>query len=131
MLPKPLSQSTSAYILVIEDNVLIRMVLADALRHAGFSVAEATSADEALSYLGHDGAVDLVLSDIQMPGSLDGLDLARRLRKDYPALPIILTSGSLGSNSVEGIGLFIPKPYDVDHVAVSATLGHRPAGVPA
>ena len=95
--------------------MLIRIVLAEELRDAGFSVIEAASAEEALAWLSAGGAVDVVFSDIRMPGSLNGLDMTRLLRERYPALPVILTSGdysgTYGAHSADGPDLFIPKPY--------------------
>jgi CheY-like chemotaxis protein len=99
---------SSARILVVEDDVLVRAVGAETLRLAGFTVIEAASADEAWAYLRTGEAVDLVFSDIQMPGSLTGVDLARLLRAIRPELPIILTSGRAGP---EGLGRFLMKPY--------------------
>jgi CheY-like chemotaxis protein len=125
MQPKPHHGTVPSSILVVEDEVLIRAFLADALREAGFSVIEAAHAEEALSYIRTAGPVDLVLSDIQMPGSLNGLQMARQLRVQFPALPIILTSGNFDPRNAEGLGRFIPKPYDVRTVVeiVSELLG--------
>jgi CheY-like chemotaxis protein len=125
MLPVLAPRKVPASILVIEDEVLIRMLIANELREVGFSVVEAARADDALSYLKMGGKIDLVFSDIQMPGSLTGLDLARLLRSDYPLLPIILTSGNLSFECAADVGPFVPKPYDVQHVValVLSTLG--------
>jgi two-component system, response regulator PdtaR len=102
-------------ILVVEDEVLVRMLIADQLRNAGYSVIEAADADEALALLAHTN-VNVVLSDVQMPGSLDGAGLARILRSKYPALKILLTSGhSAGVDAVEHDGFFA-KPYNVAEI---------------
>src|SRR5438874_384004 len=69
-------------ILVVEDEVLVRMLIADQLRNAGYSVIEAADADEALALLAHTFNVNVVLSDVQMPGSLDGAGLARIVRSN-------------------------------------------------
>jgi PleD family two-component response regulator len=74
-------------ILVVEDEVLIRCLICDDLREAGFVVVEAENADEASSYLASGAPVDLIFSDVHMPGSMDGLDLARRIRNERPCLP--------------------------------------------
>jgi CheY-like chemotaxis protein len=97
----------------VEDEVLIRALVAEELRAAGFSVLEAVCADDALSYFKAGVQVDLVFSDVQMPGSLDGLQLARQLRKEYPRLPIILTSGNRTPSRDKDVTFFVPKPYDV------------------
>jgi CheY-like chemotaxis protein len=131
MLPELDSSPAAARILIVEDDVLIRAIVADELRSAGFSVVEAASADEALSYLKAGGQTDLVFSDIWMPGSLNGLDLARQLRDKYPSLPIILASGNFSSQNLVDFGLFIRKPYDVEHAVamVSEALGFEPRAV--
>lgn len=127
MLPRLEPGLVPARILVVEDEVLIRLALADALRGAGFSVVEASNADEALSYLQAGGHIDLVFSDINMPGSLNGLELALRIRDDFPFLAIILTSGYELTQKLNGIGRFIQKPYAMDHAvaAVGEMLGRE------
>jgi CheY-like chemotaxis protein len=133
MVPAPESQPAPIRVLVVEDEVLIRILVADELREVGFSVIEAANADEALSYLKAGGDVDLVFSDIRMPGSLDGLELARQLRGRYPSLPIILTSGNFfGTYGPHGANLFIAKPYKVERVIaiISTILMQRSDGTP-
>jgi CheY-like chemotaxis protein len=80
-------------ILVVEDEALIRMMIADDLRQAGFKIIEAANADDALKVLQTSVKVDMVLTDIRMPGSLDGLELARRVRANWPKLKILIVSG--------------------------------------
>ena len=87
MVPQQLPQPRAAPILVVEDEVLTRAIMAEELRLAGFSVIEADRADEALTYIKSGEQVDLVFSDIQTPGSLDGLQLAQTLWGKYPNLP--------------------------------------------
>ena len=87
MVPQPLLRPRTAQILIVEDEVLIRALIAEELRLAGFSVIECDRADEALTYLGVGEEVDLVFSDINTPGSLDGLQLAETLRGKYPDIP--------------------------------------------
>lgn len=116
MTPNPNPQPLAASILVVEDEVLLRVVVADELRTLGFSVLEASNADEALSYFSAGLNVGLVFTDIQLPGSLDGLQMAHRLRTEYPSLPIVLTSGNHGFLGRPGVGLFVPKPYEVRSV---------------
>ena len=108
-------------ILIVEDEVLTRMVLAEELRDAGYTVFEASNADEAMTLLKTGGQIDLVFSDVQMPGSMDGLELARRLRVEYPSLPVILSSAH---PAPETVAPFITKPYRLERVvsAISLTL---------
>jgi CheY-like chemotaxis protein len=79
-------------ILVVEDETLVRMMIADDLRDAGFKTIEAGNADDALKVLHAAVTVDMVVTDIRMPGSLDGLELARRIRADWPNLKIVIVS---------------------------------------
>src|SRR5512139_614094 len=81
-------------VLVVEDDVLVRTVLAAYLRECGFDVVEAGSADEAIRVLEAGIRVDIVFSDVNMPGSMDGFGLARWLRRERPGLKIILTTGA-------------------------------------
>lgn len=113
MLPEPEPKAGIAHILVVEDEVLVRAVIAEELRSAGCAVIEAGRGDEALVYLRAGERIDLVFSDIQMPGTLNGLQLAERIRHDFPAIPVILTSGNARPSPVSGFGLFVAKPYDI------------------
>jgi CheY-like chemotaxis protein len=116
--------SPLARILIVEDEVLTRMGLAEDLRDAGYFVVEASNADDAMAYLKTGSQIDLVFSDIQMPGSMDGLELARRLRVERPSLPVILSSGGRGP---EGVATFITKPYRMERVisTISKALQHE------
>ena len=130
MVPQQLPQPRAARILVVEDEVLTRAIMAEELRLAGFSVIEADRADEALTYIESGEQVDLVFSDIQTPGSLDGLQLAQTLWGKYPNLPVIFTSGNAAPKHV---GTFVPKPYDVTQTAalVSRILAQKSPGEPS
>jgi CheY-like chemotaxis protein len=99
-------------ILVVEDEVLVRMMIADALRNAGYIVLEASNADEALEVLRHSPKVRLVFTDLRMPGSMDGAKFAGFVRSAYPVIKVVLTSGeSAAVDLAEHDGLF-PKPCD-------------------
>jgi DNA-binding NtrC family response regulator len=133
MVPEPETEAAPHSVLVIEDELYIRLLLADELREAGFRVVEAAHADEALAWLRAGGEVDLVFSDITMPGALNGLDLARWLRENHPALPVILTSGNAVPRREDGLAGFIPKPYSIEDAVslVRETLsGRRPVASP-
>ena len=110
----PKCHLAQAMILLVEDEVLVRMTLADQLRSAGYVVLEASNADEALDLVhtkGHD--VQLLLSDIRMPGRMDGVELARGIRAQHPLIKIVLASGESFSaihwGDTDG---FFPKPYN-------------------
>jgi DNA-binding response OmpR family regulator len=79
-------------VLVVEDELVNREIMAEALAEAGFSVDTAGSADEALRLLNIDGH-GLVVTDIHMPGRLDGIGLAEHVHSRNPALPIVFVTG--------------------------------------
>lgn len=111
-------------VLVVEDEVLIRMAAADHLRHCGFKVAEAGSAAEAQELILSGLNVDLVFSDITMPGALDGIGLAQWLGVHAPDVPVILTSGVTSSldaakQACTNVRSMMPKPYDYDGVVTN------------
>jgi CheY-like chemotaxis protein len=104
-------QPAPARILVVEDEPLIRFVIAEALRELGVSVVEAASADEAWQYLTAVGSADLVFTDHRMPGSMTGAQLAARIKQQYPTLIVIVTSGYL--DDLGYADNVIAKPYDL------------------
>ncbi|QDX28183.1 response regulator [Sphingomonas suaedae] len=118
------------YVLVVEDEPFLRSLLADELRDVGFTVVEAANADEALAYAQVNRNIDLVFSDIQMPGSMNGIALAASLRAANPALPVILTSGNIVPDTVTQLSAFVPKPYRLAEAVslVFKTLGVAPRG---
>ena len=101
-------------VLVVEDELLIRMDAVDMLRGAGFDVIEAVNADEAIMILEGGSTIDVVFTDIQMPGSMDGLKLAQAVRGRWPPIKIIATSGHVHVSETElpEGGRFLPKPYN-------------------
>jgi len=122
-----------ATILVVEDEVLIRLVLADELRMAGFFVLEAADADAALALIVAEPAIALVFTDIRMPGSMDGLGLMHRVRAYWPHLKIIVASGAaLPVDEEPCWDLSLQKPYDVPDVlrSVDLVLGDLARGAP-
>src|ERR1700679_4018130 len=82
-------------VLVVEDEMLLRMRAVDIVEDAGFIPIEAVNADEALAILESRSDVDLLFTDIQMPGSMDGLKLAYAVHERWPSIKIILVSGKL------------------------------------
>jgi len=118
--------ATQATILVVEDEVLVRMFIAEQLREAGYCVIEAADAREAMEVLRHHGVyVKLVFSDVQMPGFMDGLALAKTIRSEYPLIKVVLTSGHLSHVDWAAHDGFFPKPYRADKIIrhVKALLG--------
>ena len=104
-------------VLVVEDEVLIRIDTAEGLRQAGYRVFEARSADEALELLALGHQIDVVFSDVHMPGRLDGVDLHDEVTRRYPSIAVILTSATTlkRDGPVQGVH-FIPKPYPLEAV---------------
>jgi CheY-like chemotaxis protein len=123
MSPEPKLAPQPAKVLLVEDEPLVRMLLADELRQAGLTVVEASGASEALTFLAVD-SVDLVVTDIQMPGGMDGIELAERVRQTHPSVPIVLTSGNPPPRNLSRIGPFLMKPYGLSEAVgvVVATL---------
>lgn len=110
--PQPLDEARRASVMVVEDEPLVRSLVAELLRAEGLVVVEASNAAEALAYLSTGAVVDLVFSDVRMPG-MSGIELAAQIRTRYPAIQVILTSGDMGPVNLNELGSFIPKPYPV------------------
>ena len=107
--------STPINVLVVEDEMVLRMRAVDIVEDAGFTAVEAVNADEALSILETRSDIDLLFSDIQMPGSMDGLKLAHAVHERWPSIKIILVSGQVevSDSDKPADSLFIGKPLDV------------------
>jgi len=100
-------------VLVVEDEPLLRMHAAFLLEEAGYTVVEACDADVAIELLLTRTDIRLVFTDIDMPGSMDGLRLAAAIRSRWPPIEIIVTSGKLSPSATDmpPRGLFLAKPY--------------------
>lgn len=116
-------------ILVVEDEHLIRFFVAEELRAQGNLVLEAANAEEALALLDSRQEIDLLLTDIRMPGPLDGAALARRVRRDRPRVKIVVVCGHLraGELTADVDGFFV-KPVDIPRLArhIQALLAPAP-----
>lgn len=121
MVPQARPQTGELRVLVLEDEVLIRIAIAEELRAHGIAVVETVNADEAWSYLQAGGRADLIFSDVRMPGSMDGVEFAHRVKAVYPEIQIVLTSGTAGAqmmmSSGRWLGHFLPKPYSFEQAA--------------
>src|ERR1700735_2763523 len=100
-------------VLVVEDEFLIRMNAAEMIEEAGFEVLEASNADEAVAILEARLDIAVVFTDIQMPGSMDGLKLARAVRNRWPPIHIVATSGlvDVRTRDLPAGWRVRPKPY--------------------
>jgi len=109
-------------ILFVEDDDEVAALVREMLAQLGYEVLRAASATAALGALANERPVDLVFSDIMMPGGMSGLDLAREVRARRPGLPILLTSGyaeaSIATAQAMGVSV-LPKPYRLDQLAAS------------
>lgn len=104
-------------ILVVEDEAFTRMAAADALEDRGFAPYEAGDAHEALDLLSEHPEIILLFTDVDMPGGMDGVQLARRARQVRPDVGIIITSGKRRVPDVPAGGSFLAKPYRPQQLA--------------
>jgi two-component system, response regulator PdtaR len=108
-----------ALILVVDDDVLERMGASAMFSDAGYRVLEAADADEALQFLEENAAIRLIFTDVSMPGSMSGADLARQVAHRWPSVGIIMTSGRPRPEKLPLSMRFHDKPY-----APTAVLRH-------
>src|SRR5215212_3015585 len=90
-----ISTPSSPNVLVVEDEMVLRMRAVDIVEDAGFEPIEAVNADEAIQILETRDDISMLFTDIQMPGSMDGLKLAHAVHKRWPHIKIILVSGQI------------------------------------
>ena len=105
-------------VLIVEDEFLLRIDASEMIEAAGFGVVEASNADQAIEILEARPDITTVFTDIQMPGSMDGLKLARAIRGRWPPINIVATSGHVGVRETdlpEG-ERFVPKPHSSGQV---------------
>lgn len=107
-------------ILIVEDEVLVRLPMAEYLRDAGYRVIEASNAAEAVAIMGAGESLDAVFTDCNMPGRMNGIDLALWVRRSYPDIKVLMTSGAcdlihVADTAYSGIPL-LHKPYSLDFV---------------
>ncbi len=111
----------AAWVLLAEDEMLIRLVAAEYLRDEGFEVVEAWDGDEAARLLDGPGRFDVLFTDVRMPGLLDGVDVAVHARRRYPTIPVLVVSG-YAAHLISRLGVlqpaavFIVKPYSMAEV---------------
>lgn len=110
-MPKPVDLNS---ILIVEDEAIIRFELVDFFEDAGYHVFEAESADQAIAILDRHDRIRVVLTDIDMPGSMNGLRLAHYIRERYPPTLLLLVSGRVTVPEAElpTHSAFLSKPFD-------------------
>ncbi|ABD07647.1 response regulator receiver domain protein [Rhodopseudomonas palustris HaA2] len=103
-----------AVVLVVEDSTIIRMGAVDLVLSAGYEALEANDAEEAIRILESRNDVDLVFTDVQMPGTMDGIKLSHYIRDRWPPVQLIVASGEaiLEESSLPTGSKFFSKPYD-------------------
>src|ERR1700685_3706324 len=114
----PDPERAAAAVLIVDDEALIRMDAVSLAEDAGFLAYEARSADEAIRMLELHDEIRLIFTDINMPGSIDGLKLAHYVRGRWPPVKIIVTSGkaTLRCEELPAGAVFLGKPYHPEHV---------------
>ncbi|WP_158811815.1 response regulator [Beijerinckia sp. L45] len=114
-------KSSRMSVLVVEDEPLILDIVADELNDAGFHVLQATTGEEAVAILEGNQAVDLLLTDIRLPGLLDGWGVAERARERFTTLPVIYVTGYSGEPARQvPDSILIMKPYRPSAVVKAA-----------
>lgn len=105
-------------VLVVEDRLLVRMMAADALEDHGFVCMEAADAHEALETLKQHPSISLLFTDVDMPGGMNGLELARRVHSERSHVELLVTSGAvtIADKDLPDHGTFLQKPYTTERL---------------
>jgi len=108
-------------VLVVEDEPLVLMSTADFLQDEGFTVLEAATADEAIVLLENNPQISILFTDVDMPGTMDGLKLSAAVRNRWPPIRIVVTSGHriVDITELPDGGVFFSKPYRHHEIAAS------------
>ena len=116
--PPPARPDAIRSILVVDDEPLIRIDLADFFADEGFEVFEAEDAEAAIAVLEANPMIRVVITDVQMPGSMNGVRLAHYVRDRYPPTLLVVASGAVKvrADQLPSRTLFIAKPFDPRHV---------------
>jgi DNA-binding NtrC family response regulator len=111
-------------VLLVEDDETLRLVTSAALRDAGFEVVEAKTGDEAILLLADPDDIDALFTDVRLPGTLDGIDLAHETRKIFPRMPVVIASGYAAQLTQRLRGLkppleFLRKPVSLEKIVAT------------
>lgn len=108
-------------VLVVEDEPLVRMDISDQLQDFGFDVLEAENAAEAIDMLAMNSSIQVIFTDVDMPGEMDGLKFAAAVRDRWPPIKIIVTSGhrQVSMRDLPTASRFFGKPYRAEKVAAA------------
>jgi CheY-like chemotaxis protein len=115
------SATAAPIVLVVEDEFLIRMNVVEIIEDAGYHALEAANADEAIVLLETHPDISVMFTDIDMPGSMNGIRLAHAVRGRWPPIKIIATSGHfrLRDGDLPHDGRFLQKPYSSDQITTT------------
>jgi two-component system, response regulator PdtaR len=102
-------------VLLVEDEFIIRLDLSETMRRHGFTAYEAANADDAMDILESRPDISVVFTDVNMPGSMDGLSLSQLIARRWPHIRVVVTSGRAPppAEQMAGVVAFVPKPYRV------------------
>jgi len=101
-------------VLVVEDELMVRALIAESLRDAGCEVTEAASADEAVLALRATAAPDVLITDVKLPGRMNGVELAACVRRTQPRMKVIVTSGHAAAENARYVAdAFLAKPFEL------------------
>ena len=111
-----MTRQSGSVVLVVEDETILRLQTVLIIEKAGYNVVEASNADEAIAILETREDIRVVVTDIEMPGSMDGIKLARAIRDRWPPIELIVTSGRyhVRTGELPPRAKFMPKPYRPD-----------------
>ena len=120
-------QQVEPVVLVVEDEPVVRMQAVVIIESAGYTVIEACNADEAITILETREDIRVVVTDIEMPGSMDGIKLARAVRDRWPPIELIVMSGRrrVRADELPPRAKFMPKPYTPDGLITAIRTLHR------
>jgi len=117
-----------AVVLIVEDEMILRMFAVDMVEDAGYTPVEAVDADEAIALLESRSDIALMCTDVRMPGRMDGLGLARTVHERWPSIKIIVVSGQLSPSSVDlpPCSRFFGKPLQASQMIaqIQSMIGH-------
>jgi CheY-like chemotaxis protein len=126
--------ATTVSVLLVEDEAMISNLVANCLSGSGFRVHEAATADEALRYMRSGANVDVLFTDINLPGRMNGAELAERARELRPEMPIVYVSGRYKLSEISPLvprSLFVAKPYDPNDICALLRRLAGKGGAPA
>jgi CheY-like chemotaxis protein len=121
ILERVAAASAPLAVLIVEDEMLVMMTVSDYLTDAGFAVTEASNADRAIERLEADDSIGAMFTDVQMAGSMNGLELVRVVHQRWPGIRVLVTSGdaSFGLADLRAGDRFFRKPYLLEDVATA------------